>query len=127
MDRFPKSVKETHMAKIERRGYHIFPPHIDAYRSCYEEGKGITLKEFKEKMRQHATEWGEQSVGITVLETGEPPKVRERIVVVCGCWGTEKYVGMVPPKTHRSKDLDVWLWWELDIIKHEYPGEWDVT
>lgn len=104
--------------------YGIFPPCIDAYRKSFGE-YSMTFKEFCDAMKGHALSFGEQSIGATLLQTGQIPYFNEDRVIVCLGWFGEKgsYVVTAPLKTEAGT-----YWFEyFEVVQHNWPSEWDVT
>lgn len=112
-------------------GYHIFPPFIDAYRQGFNGKEKRTLKDIKRMLISHSVEWGEKSVGHSILSRQDAAMYNSWHVVGCARVFNEKGLEMelvavvIPSKSEKHP-----YWFEhirvtegVQIIQ----PEWDVT
>lgn len=111
----------------EKKTAHIFPPFVDAYRGTGEpDEETVSFKKFTEWMECHACEWGLQGVGEMVLSNTPARFNNTNKVIVClGYWGSDKYIAVAPADCNREDGV-YWLD-SIEVIKHNFPNEWDVT
>jgi len=110
--------------------YNIFPPYIDAY-IRNDDRFGRTLKEIKGLMIGHASEWCEQSIGRSILKTGNPLMIGDKYIVCCANLRElgnkdKRRTFIVVLKNIVAIENDS-MNYECEVIESDYAYEWDVT
>ena len=101
------------------QSYFVTTPYIDAYEHDWEPEKPkIDLAAFAKKLEAQAADWGENGIGRAYLNGNEPPMYDGRYVLAIGIFGSdEKWIAV-----QRERGT-----WRVEIVKADWPVEWDVT
>ena len=109
------------MSAKNKQSFGIFPPCVDAYIKAYSDADGVTFKDFCEKLKAHASQWGEQAMGATLFQTGKVPMLEDGKAIVCLGWYGDR--GRFVVTAPLVSEPGMYWFQQLEVVPFDWPDK----